>query len=57
MFNELGRNADNFLSLGYLSGYDASLDPYFIDLVDKRRKIMWTLSLISLLIFLLHLLC
>jgi len=41
MFNMLGGNVDNFLSLGYFCGYDASLDPYCIFLVDKPRKIMW----------------
>ena len=40
MFNMLGGNVDNFLSLGYFCGYDASLDPYCIFLVDKPRKIM-----------------
>ena len=29
-------------SLGYLSGYDAALDSYCIDLVDKPRKVLWT---------------
>jgi len=41
MFNMLGRNIDNFMSLGYFSGYNASLDPYFMYLVDAPRKIMW----------------
>ena len=41
MFNVLGGNVDHFESLGYLSGYDAALDSYCIDLVDKPRKIMW----------------
>ena len=41
MFNMLGGNVDNFLSLGYFCGYDASLDPYYIFLVDNPRKIMW----------------
>ena len=40
MFNMLGGNVDNFLSLGYFCGYDASLDLYCIFLVDKPRKIM-----------------
>jgi len=42
MFNALGGNVINFLSLGYFSGYDASLNPYCIYLVDEPRKIMWT---------------
>ena len=41
LFNVLGGNNDNFESLGYLSGYDATLDPYCTYLVDKPRKIMW----------------
>jgi len=41
MFNMLGENVDNFLSLGYFCGYDASLDPCCMYLVDKARKIMW----------------
>ena len=40
MLNMLGRNVANFLSLGYFSGYDASLDPYCIYLEDKPKKIM-----------------
>ena len=41
MFHMLGGNNDNFKSLGYLSGYDAALDPCCTYLVDKPRKIMW----------------
>ena len=40
MLNALGGNVDIFMSLGNFSGYDASLDPYCIHLVDKPRKIM-----------------
>jgi len=40
MFNMLGGNVDNFISLGYFYGYDASFDPYSMYLVDKPRKIM-----------------
>jgi len=29
-FNVLGGNVHNFLSLGYFTGYNASLDPYCI---------------------------
>ena len=43
MFHMLGGNIDHFKSLGYLSGYDAALDPYFLYLVDKPRKIMWNI--------------
>jgi len=42
MFNMLGGNVDNFLSLGYFSGYNASIDPYCVCLEDLPRKIMWT---------------
>ena len=41
MFHMLGGNVENFGSLGYFSGYDATLDPYCIYLVDKPRKILW----------------
>ena len=41
MLNKLGGNVEKFESLGYLSGYDAALDPYGIYLVDKPRKILW----------------
>jgi len=41
MFKMLGGNNEKFESLGYFSGYDAALDSYCIDLVDKLRKIMW----------------
>ena len=41
MLNLLGGNNETFESLGYFRGYDASLDPYCIDLVDLPRKIMW----------------
>ena len=41
MFNMLGGNVDNFMYLGCFSGYNASLDPYCMYLVDAPRKIMW----------------
>jgi len=41
MFNMLGGNVENYESLGSLCGYDATLDPYCIDLVDMPRTIMW----------------
>jgi len=41
MFNMLRGNNEIFESLGYLSGYDAALDPYYIYLVDKPCEIMW----------------
>jgi len=40
MFSMLGGNVDNFVSLGYFSGYNVSLDLYCIYLVDEPRKIM-----------------
>ena len=40
MFHMLGKNVETFGSLGYFSGYDASLDPYCINLVGKPRKIL-----------------
>jgi len=56
MFNMLSGNVDNFFSLGYFCGYDASFDPYCMYLVDKPKKSCGTLSLLSILIFLLGLL-
>jgi len=47
MFNMLGGNIDNFLSLGYFCGYEPSLDPYSMHLMDKLRKIMWNTFLDS----------
>jgi len=41
MFNMFGGNVDNFLSLGYFCGYDASRDLYCIFPVDKPRKVRW----------------
>ena len=41
VFDELGGNVANLLSLGYFSGYDAALDPYCLNLVDIPRKILW----------------
>ena len=41
MFNMLGASDENLRSLGYFNGYDATLDPYCIYLVDQPRKIMW----------------
>jgi len=41
MFHILGGNVENFGSLGYHSGYDAALDPYYINLADKLKKIVW----------------
>ena len=52
MLNLLGGNNETFESLGYLSGYDAALDPYCTYLVDVPRKSCGILSLIFLLIFL-----
>jgi len=42
VLNTLGGNVENFESLDYFSGYNATLDSYCIDLEDKRRKIMWS---------------
>ena len=39
MFDMLSGKVDNFLSLGYFSGYDASLDSFCIYLRDKPKKI------------------
>jgi len=42
IFHMLHGNVDHFESLGYLSGYDAALNPYCLSLVDMPRKIMWS---------------
>jgi len=42
MFNMLGGNVENFGSLGYISGYDASRHPYWTYLKDTPEKIMWS---------------
>jgi len=34
MFSTLGKNVDNFMYLGYLKGYDSSIDPYCVCLKD-----------------------
>jgi len=38
VLNTLGGNVETFESLGNFSGYDAALDPYCINLVNKPRK-------------------
>ena len=48
MFSMLGGNVDNFMFLGYFSRYNASVNPYFMYLVDASRKIMWNTFLIFL---------
>jgi len=42
IFSMLGGNDHDYLSLGYLRGYDPSIDPYCISLEDLPRKITWT---------------
>ena len=41
MFTMLGGNVDDYVSLGYLKGYDPSIDPYCVNLDDLSRKITW----------------
>ena len=41
IFHVIGGNVETFESLGNFSGYNATIDPYCINLVDKPRKIMW----------------
>jgi len=38
----LVRNANNFVSPGCFSGFNASLDPYYMYLEDLPRTITWT---------------
>jgi len=42
VFDVLGGYVDNFLSLGYLRGYDPSIDPYCVYVGDLPRKVMLT---------------
>jgi len=42
IINMLGGNANNFVFLGCFSGFNASLDPYYMYLEDLPRKITWT---------------
>jgi len=42
MFDMLGGNINNFVSLDCFSGFNASFDPYYIYLEDLPRKITWT---------------
>ena len=38
VLNTLGGNVETFESLGNFSGYNATIDPYCINLLDKPRK-------------------
>jgi len=42
MFNMLGGNVDDYVSLGYFRGYDPCIDAHSLYLEDLPRKIMWT---------------
>ena len=53
-FNMLDANVDNFMSLDYFSGYNASLKSYYMYPVDKPRKLMWRTLFDFSLIFLLY---
>jgi len=57
MFSMLSGNVDNFMSLCYFSGCNASLDLYYMYLVDKPRKIMWNTFFDFSFDFLLYLVC
>ena len=41
MFNMLGGNDNNFVSLGYFSKYNASFNLYYMYIVAEPSKIMW----------------
>ena len=41
MFNILGENVDDYVSLGYFGGNDPSIDPYCVCLEDFPKKIIW----------------
>jgi len=38
----LGRNVDDYVSLGYFRGYDPSIDPYCVCLEYLPSNVMWT---------------
>jgi len=40
IFTMVGGIVDNFMSLGYVSGYNKSLYPYCMYLVDAHRKLV-----------------
>ena len=42
IFSMLGGNLDNFVTLGYVRGYDPFIDPYCVCLKDLLRKVIWT---------------
>jgi len=42
MFSVLGGSFDNYMSLGYFSGYDPCIHPYCVCLGNLPTKIMWT---------------
>ena len=41
MFNMLDGNGQHYMSIGYLRGYDPSIDPYCVSLEDLLKKITW----------------
>jgi len=43
MFNMLGGNIDDYVSLDYFRGYDPSIDPYCLHLEDLFRKVLLTM--------------
>jgi len=41
VFDVLGGNVNDYVSLGYFRGYDPSIDSYCVCLEDLPRKVMW----------------
>ena len=41
-FNVLGRNFQDYVSVGYLRRYYPCIDPYYVRLEDLPKKVMWT---------------
>ena len=44
MFDMLGGNVDDYVSLRYFGGYDPIIDPYYVSLEDLPSKVTWTIS-------------
>jgi len=42
MFHMLGGNVVDYVSLGYLGGYDPLIDYYYLCVGDLPRKVIWT---------------
>ena len=43
MFYMLGGSVDDYVSAGYIRGFDPSIDPCYVCLEDFPKKVMWTI--------------